>query len=67
MDRIALLAQHMCLKRSHISPLEGWYSRYSLCYGAGARVAYIRLNTLIAIKLQNAEKKNKTSRVGSST
>ena len=26
---------------AHIPPLEGWYSRDSLCYGVGARVAYI--------------------------
>ena len=24
---------------AHIPPLEGWYSRDSLCYGVGARVA----------------------------
>ena len=26
---------------AHIPPLEGWYSRDSLCYGVGARVVYI--------------------------
>ena len=26
---------------AHIPPLKGWHSRDSLCYGAGARVAYI--------------------------
>ena len=26
---------------AHIPPLEGWYSRDSLCYGVGACVAYI--------------------------
>ena len=26
---------------AHIPPLEGWYRRDPLCYGAGARVAYI--------------------------
>ena len=26
---------------AHIPPLEGWYSRDSLCYEVGARVAYI--------------------------
>ena len=26
---------------AHIPPLEGWYSIDSLCYGAGARMAYI--------------------------
>jgi hypothetical protein len=26
---------------AHIPPLEGWYSRDSLCYGVGARMMYI--------------------------
>ena len=26
---------------AHIPPLEGWYSRDSLCYGVGAYMAYI--------------------------
>ena len=26
---------------AHIPPLEGWYSRDSLCYGVGARVVCI--------------------------
>ena len=41
---------------AHIPPLEGWYSRDSLCYGVGAHVVYI---TAKAKKKENgAEKLN---------
>ena len=41
---------------AHIPPLEGWYSRDSLCYGVGARVVYITA--------KNAKKKNPTEKQG---
>ena len=30
---------------AHIPPIVVWYSRDSLCYGVGARVAYITAKT----------------------
>ena len=45
---------------AHIPPLEGWYSRDSLCYdGVGARVVYI------TAKCKKKRKKLYTKRVSS--
>ena len=36
---------------AHIPPLRGWYSRDSLCYGVGARMAYITANAKISLSV----------------
>ena len=39
---------------AHIPPLEGWYSRDSLCYGVRARVVYLTAKCKKEIGLQGA-------------